>query len=682
MALKEYRRKRKFDQTPEPTDEIPSSRRGSLRFVIQKHAASREHYDFRLELEGVLKSWAVPKGPTLTSSNPRLAVQVEDHPMKYGKFEGVIPKGNYGAGTVMIWDSGTYTERGSHTRKESEKALKKGIEAGHITFLLEGKKLKGEFALVKLKRKDAPENGWLLLKKHDAHASRVNVLNLDRSAVSGRTMKQIAEEATSKGEVWLPKRKVAKVQKISPVRSGTLMPRKTKVMQPLSTSKLPEKGKWIFENFNEGARAVAEVESSNVKLYSRMFLPFEKKQAPIVAALAKLGVQAVFDGEIIQEKKNSLYCISDLLFLNGKDLRSLPLKERKKKLASLSKTFSDPLRLKPFFDEAGDCSSPFTVAKRLDSIYQSGISKDWLQFKKVVSTEEKPPLTHLTKVFWPKEGYTKGDLVKYYDSIAEYILPYLYDRPESLHRQPNGLKDEGFFHKDITGFLPKRIQTEKVYSESSRKTINYIVCQDRWTLFYLVNLGCIELNPWLSRRGSLENPDYIVIDIDPDENDFEDVVKTALEVRRVLESVGAASYCKTSGASGLHICVPTGARYSFEEGRIFAEKICKIIHGKFPLLTSVERNPARRKGKIYLDFLQNRRGQTLAAPYSVRPRPGATVSAPLKWSEVKKGLRPTLFTIENMKERLLRVGDLWKPMLDSSVDLEKTMLKLSKLYHI
>jgi DNA ligase D-like protein (predicted polymerase)/DNA ligase D-like protein (predicted 3'-phosphoesterase) len=682
MSLKEYRRKRNFKSTPEPDFKARSSvkaGKGNLTFVIQKHDASRTHYDFRLELKGVLKSWAVPKGPSLTSQDPRLAIQVEDHPLAYGSFEGVIPKGNYGAGTVMIWDSGEYIERGSKGRRDSTKAIQEGIQKGHITFILNGEKLQGEFALVRLQKKGAPDNGWLLIKKHDEYASRQDVTKLDRSVSSGRTMQEIAAQSQEQGDVWLPgkgrRKKVAK----APVRETRSMPRKIRVMQPVSVSKAPEGSDWIFESVGEGLRAVAEVDKSTVRLYSKMFLSFDRKYPSVVAALRTLGVQAVFDGEILREGKDSVYRIHDLLYLNGKDLRGEPLEKRKEILSKLD--VSEPLRLAEFSKKV---SGAHTVAKRANSSYESKISRDWLKFPGAAKAErsqpesDKPPLTHLSKIFWPKEGYTKGNIVDYYDSVADYILPHLKDRPESLHRQPNGIQDPGFFHKDMTGFLPRRISRVNVYSESVKKTLHYFVCNDKWALLYLINMGCIELNPWLSRTESMEKPDYVVIDLDPDENPFDDVIRVAKGVKKVLDSIGVKSYCKTSGGTGLHICIPTGAKYDYETCRLFAEDICKIVQRMFPKFTSLDRSPGKRRKKIYLDFLQNRRGQTLAAPYCVRPRPRAPVSTPLEWSEVKAGLKPEDFTIKNILKRLKRVGDLWAPLLTESENIPKAHLLLKK----
>lgn len=682
MSLKEYSRKRKFEKTPEPRARALKkvNKKGLLTFVIQKHAASREHYDFRLEIDGVLKSWAVPKGPTLLSGDPRLAVHVEDHPFEYGSFEGVIPKGNYGAGTVMIWDFGTYVERSSKGRLDSEAGLRKGLEKGHITFVLTGKKLNGEFALIKIKKKGAPPRGWLLVKKHDAEASRRDVLLENRSAVSGRSMSEIADQAEAKGEIWLPQKGRAK-KPVSPLKNE--MPHRIRAMEPLFATTPPQEGGWCFEPFGKGFRALAEVKDGAVKLYSKSFLPFENKYPPITKALRELENAAIFDGEIFKQKNEFIYSISDLLFYAGKDLRQTTLKERKKILKSLS--LKNPLQVEmgtSAFSDVVPSALGMLVAKRETSIYQSGLSREWLRFRMSARSSDTPPVTHAEKIYFPKDGYTKGDIVRYYSEMAGVILPHLIDRPQSLHRQPDGIRNEGFFHKDMTGFLPKRLQTVRVFSESASKTVNYVCCQDRWSLLYLANLGCIELNPWLSKRQSLENPQFVVIDLDPDGNSFVEVMKVAKVVHKVLESIGAKSYCKTSGATGLHICIPTGGRYSFETAREFAERVCQVVHQKVPKVTSVERNPAKRRGKIYLDFLQNRKGQTLAAPYCVRPRPKAPVSTPLKWSELKPSLKPEHFTVRNIAQRVKRLGDLWQPLLNSSVDIEACMKQLSKKFQI
>lgn len=290
--------------------------------------------------------------------------------------------------------------------------------------------------------------------------------------------------------------------------------------------------------------------------------------------------------------------------------------------------------------------------------------------------KQKVSLKNPTKIYWPKEKYTKGDLFNYYQKVAPYILPYLKDRPESLNRHPNGIGAKNFFQKDVDHMPPAWVKTKKIFSPSNGKNINYLVCEDLPTLLYMVNLGCIEINPWNSRLGNLDKPDYMIIDLDPEGVTFDTVVKVAQMVRQVLEAAGAKCYCKTSGATGLHIYVPLGAKYNYVKVRAAAKLIVEAVHKKIPDISSIERHPEKRKRKVYLDYLQNSKGQTLAVAYSIRPRPGAPVATPLKWSEVKKGLRPEKFTIKNIFKRLKRVGNLWQPVLGKGVDLDKVVKAL------
>ncbi len=287
-------------------------------------------------------------------------------------------------------------------------------------------------------------------------------------------------------------------------------------------------------------------------------------------------------------------------------------------------------------------------------------------------------LTNLQKIYWPEDRYTKGDLIEYYKKISGYMLPYLKDRPESLLRHPNGITGEGFFQKDITQLNAKWLKTKKIFSGSNDKDIKYLICNDEETLIYMANLGCIEINPWFSRINKLENPDYFVIDLDPEEIEFDKVVETALAVKEVLDKAGAESYCKTSGATGLHIYVPLGAKYDYDFAKEFAHIIAKLVNAKVPAITSLERSPSKRKKKVYLDYLQNRKGQTLAAPYSVRPRPGAPVSTPLDWSEVKEGLNPADFNMKNIFSRLKQKGDIFKKVLSAGIDIKKCINNLQK----
>jgi bifunctional non-homologous end joining protein LigD len=286
-------------------------------------------------------------------------------------------------------------------------------------------------------------------------------------------------------------------------------------------------------------------------------------------------------------------------------------------------------------------------------------------------------LTNLNKIFWPKEGYTKGDVVSYYYNVAPYMFPYMKDRPQSLNRYPNGIEGESFYQKNMAGKIDKWLKTFRRVSESTNTPKHFLVCANEATLIYMANLGCIEMNPWHSTIQHPDNPTWSVIDLDPADISFEKVIETALMVKQVLDALGVDSFPKTSGSTGIHIYIPFGTGYSYEQSKQFAELIAILVHQQLPEFTSIERNPQKRKDKIYIDYLQNRPIQTISAPYSVRPKPGATVSAPLDWSEVKKGLQMSRFTMKNMMERLRTEGDLFTGVLGKSVDLQLIMQNLA-----
>jgi bifunctional non-homologous end joining protein LigD len=855
MALEEYKKKRKFEETPEPSGDGKADG-GPLLFVVQKHKASRLHFDFRLELNGTLKSWAIPKGPSMNPADKRLAVMVEDHPLDYRSFEGVIPEGNYGGGTVMVWDEGNYGPFDAPTREDAERILSAALEKGHLTFVLNGKKLKGEFALVKLRK--GGENDWLMIKANDDLANTDDVQKQDKSILSGRSMDEITAESVETGDVWGSAPDAAANIDLSDAPEAP-MPHKIKPMLSTPVEEPFDRKDWIFEIKWDGYRAIAEVAHGDVKLYSRNDQPLNQQYPPIVEALAGLGVEAVFDGEVVvvdekgvsrfemlqnyrQSGGRLIYYVFDLLWLNGHDLRELPLKRRKEILASFIPK-DGPIRLSSHIDEAGcsffeaataqglegiiakDGSSPYRVGVRnrewikikarlkrnaviggfteprggrqhlgalilgayqgdelvyightgggsddkvlrelrtkLDPLIQDkspfknapkpnapvhwvepklvcgvlftemtsegilrqpilqGLKKDVppdeVTLEAVVAdvevqqdsapdvhvgshqdSDSKEPemkkteklsdgklelsgkslrLTNLSKVYWPDDGYTKGDLVAYYKDVAQFMLPHLEGRPESLNRFPNGINQPSFYQKDITD-KPDWATTVKVRSDSEDKEITYFVVEDEAALVYLANLGCIEMNPWLSRMESLDNPDFLVIDLDPEGISFDEVVRAALVVKEILDAAGATSVVKTSGASGMHIYVPLGAAYNYDQARMFAEVVAQIGNQRLPETTSVARMPAKRPDRVYLDYLQNRRGQTLAAPYSVRPRPGATVSTPLSWDEVKPGLDPTKFTIRNTMKRLERLGDIFIPALGQGIELAKCLDKM------
>ncbi|HEY3308535.1 MAG TPA: DNA ligase D [Desulfuromonadaceae bacterium] len=846
MGLEEYKKKRDLDKSHEPAGK-PAQTRKKLSFVIQKHAASHLHYDFRLELDGVLKSWAIPKGPTLDPSIKRLAMQVEDHPYDYKDFEGIIPKGNYGAGEVIIWDEGHYSSL--EPGKKDEESIRKGFYKGDLKFILHGHKLKGEFALVRIRRDD--DKSWLLIKKHDEFASTRDI-TLNEESV--RTRHKI--EAKSNRRTPEKGRAGSADQLAKAIHAP--MPHAITPMLASSIKEPFDGADWIFEIKLDGYRTIAEIENGNVLLYSRNNLSFNNTFAALISPLETIDHAAVLDGEVVAlddkgkadfqllqnyrrtGRGNIFYFIFDLIYLDGKDLRNLPLIMRKELLADILPVaqqirYCDHIAQEgiKFFQLARKNDLEGIVAKKASSSYQTGKrSKDWLKikiklqqeaiicgfteprggrkyfgalvlgvyekkeltyiglsgggfdenslkeihamllpliqaepsFKERVKTDmpvkwvkpvmvcevsftewtgdrvmrhpiflglrddkapesavreifstdvgdDTPPgdvtdreekeadlgglktgkqekivtveghrikMTNLDKIFWPEEGYSKGDVIDYYRKYARYILPYLKDRPESLYRTPGGLVDEGFYQKEAGQLPPKWVQTEEIFSKHNDKNIRYFLCQDEATLVYMANLGCIEINPWLSRIQNLDKPDYLVIDLDPEEIAFEKVVEAALVVNEVLKKAGAKGFPKTSGATGIHIYVPLNARYEFDTAVRFAQLVAVIANNEVPDFTSITRFPGKRQKKVYLDFLQNRAGQTLAAPYSIRVQPGATVSTPLKWAEVKPGLDPTDFTIRTIGDRLAKTGDLFEGVLGPGIDISKCIKRLDK----
>jgi bifunctional non-homologous end joining protein LigD len=296
------------------------------------------------------------------------------------------------------------------------------------------------------------------------------------------------------------------------------------------------------------------------------------------------------------------------------------------------------------------------------------------QVKKVNGHELK--LTNLSKIYWPKEGYTKRDLINYYYQMAPYILPYLKDRPQSMLRHPDGIKGFSFFYKNIKGKGPDWLETYNYHSETDGEDKEYLVAKDDASLLYMASLGAIEMNPWHSKVQSEDYPDWCIIDLDPAKNTFDQVIEAANVTREILESMGCSCYAKTSGSTGIHVYIPLGAKYTYDESKEFARIIATLVHRELPAYTSIERAVKNRKGKMYIDFLQNRPQATVSAPYSVRPKPGATVSMPLHWEEVKKGLKMTDFTIENAYARVREIGDIFKPVLGKGIDMAKAI----KLY--
>ncbi|HEX3008039.1 MAG TPA: non-homologous end-joining DNA ligase [Bacteroidales bacterium] len=287
--------------------------------------------------------------------------------------------------------------------------------------------------------------------------------------------------------------------------------------------------------------------------------------------------------------------------------------------------------------------------------------------------------THLSKPYWPDEKITKRDMLNYYYQVAEYILPYLKDRPQSLNRFPNGIKGGSFYQKDVKGKAPDWIKTFP-YTNSEGEEKEYTVGWDEATLLWMASMGCIEMNPWFSRIQNPDNPDFCIIDLDPDKNTFDQVIEAALATKRILDALNVPSYPKTSGSTGMHIYIPLGAKYTYDQSQMFAKLVVNLVHNEIPQFTTLERMVNNRQGKMYLDFLQNRPGATIASVYSLRPKPGATVSMPLHWEEVKKGLKMKDFTIHNTIDRLKAEGDIFKGVLAEGIDLESVLEKAQSVY--
>ncbi|MGX5818024.1 non-homologous end-joining DNA ligase [Chitinophaga lutea] len=922
MSLSEYKKKRDFKQTAEPAAG-KSARSKKHIFVIQRHHASHLHYDFRLEMDGVLKSWAVPKGPSLNPEDKRLAMAVEDHPYDYKDFQGEIPAGNYGAGYVYIWDKGTYDLLEENGKPFDKQALQEW-HSGNLKIVMHGKKLKGEFALVKMKGRE--ENSWLLIKHKDKYAVKgaydaeeftpQRVIDKGKGSAGG---KKAAAPAPKKAA---PKKAAAATaKKASPKKAAVPVKKKAPAGEPMKEWYKPmlatlvdepfDREGWIFETKWDGYRAIAAVRDGKAELYSRNQLSFNEQYAPVKKAVEAIPHNVVLDGEVVvlgkanrsdfqslqnyktTKKGNLVYEVFDLLHLNGHELQQLTLLERKTLLQQIVEQLDDPLvqysghvegKGVAFFNKAVKQGWEGIIAKEADSLYAEGArSGQWLKVKVlnrqeaviagytaprgsrkkmgalvlgvyeegklryighcgggfnerllhdvyerlrplettrspfdtkvpvnmpvtwvkptlvcevkfsewtggghlrqpifIAMRDDKPAkdvkrelpkhvtmkknearemevaledavktpaakktgapekkaaakkadarekaapakkasaperkaapqkaapakseataskatgvskkssampdervltlnrqqvtLTNQNKYYWPKEKITKGQLIDYYLAVAPYLLPHLKDRPLSLNRFPNGINGPSFYQKDLdTATIPGWLKTEPVFSESNNKTVDYLVCNNEATLAYMINLGCIEVNPWLSRISKQENPDYVVIDLDPEDIAFRHVVDTANVVHEVLEGLGIQGFCKTSGATGLHIYIPVGAKYSYETSRLFAELVAREAHSRLPDVTSVVRAKSKRQKRVYIDFLQNSRGQTIAAPYSARPKPGATVSTPLHWEEVNGKLDVRAFHIGNTLDRLKTEGELWEKISTIKNDLK------------
>jgi len=937
-VLNEYRKKRHFEKTPEPAGKVRGS--GDRVFVVQKHAATRLHYDLRLEVDGVLKSWAVPKGPSMNPGDKRLAVQVEDHPFEYRKFEGSIPKGQYGGGEVIIWDEGTYAPEGNMSARDQ-------LARGELKFQLHGEKLRGSFVLVRL-RKPGTKNEWLLIKHRDSFADdKWDAEQHAESVVSGRTLEDIAEGRPASRE-----RRVVDASEM-PGAVEAPMPKMPGGVRA-TLAELREKPfsdpNWIFEIKWDGVRAIAQIEDGETTLWARSGRDVTREYPEFKDLAAKFQLtNAIVDGEIVtldedgrsnfQKLQNRLgvqnpsqkltqsvplnYYAFDLMYADGYDLRKAPLVARKELLQKVltgngKVHYSEHIEEKgeELFEAARARGLEGIIAKIKDSTYSGTRTSSWLKLKivneldavvagytegrgsrkyfgalvlglyagrelkfigsvgtgfdegtqksifdklqelriaecpferapalrekvdwvkpelvarvkyanwttddhlrapvflslrndrtakdctfedakpdpveEIPETESPKPrarkgmtaktkalktavhetgpsepaepensvrkvttasvaarrvsgvekgaglrglrpalhdvarathaarwsksgsastasdaekelrtghqetmdvesdgqrvhLTHLNKIYFPEVGLKKRDLLAYYYRMADYILPFLKDRPMVLRRYPDGVGGKAFFQKEAPSFLPDWIKTATVYSDERGGEMQYILANNRATLLYLTNLGCIDHNPWSSRAESQDRPDWVFFDLDPTPGTpFSSVLHVAREIYNMLKSIRMQCFLKTSGASGFHIFIPLEARYSYEQTRTFAEVVGRLVAAENPKLTTFERTVSKRpKGHILIDALQNASGKPLACAYSVRAEPQAPVSTPLAPEELSKNISPDQWTLKNFDERIENVGDLWKDFWKKRQTLDRALELLAKKF--
>ena len=891
--LSRYNEKRNFKNTSEPKGAVRGEPEDKIlrSFVVQKHDASHLHYDFRLESEeGVLKSWAVPKGPSMNPNTKRLAMMVEDHPFDYLHFEGTIPKGNYGAGTVIVWDTGSYSVK---------EPLLIQLQSGKVSVELYGNKLKGLFKLIRTKK----ENQWLLIKARDRYASEDDLTLISpESILSGKSNSDIESETgvslSSKSDLSIDKSSTSKKASKKKNNIQTLFP-KIKPMLAQPFEKAFDSKEWVFEVKWDGVRAIVYKSNNSIMIQSRNGNDITRLYPEVVNAV-KLSLRqsksVILDGEIVvlneqgipdfhvhqhrmhvqntheimslSVKNPSTYYVFDILYDEGKNLENLGYLERRQILGSILKT-NDTIRISEYIDEKGtqilasskELNLEGIVAKNKNSIYREGIrSRDWLKIKntktqdcviigytrglgsrvsqfgslvlavysvkekkfkfaghagtgfndqtlseiklklKALETRSKPVdkipylnretiwlnpvlvaevkfdewtpdgilrapvflrlrddkkpeeciieadkpsrslsevgnepkytkatnsqinksndmanivVTNPKKIYWKAtknhRAYLKRDLIGYYDRISDVILRQLEDRPLSLSRYPNGIHGKSFYQKDWDQKKPEFVTTAEIHSEHRGDSINYIVCNNKETLLWVANLGCIEMHPWYSRikdfRGcsnsdliyeekcGLNFPDFIVFDLDPyiysgkekkDEEPqyniagFKAAVDIAHELKDIFRDLKINSYLKTSGRSGLHIYVPISNIYSYEQTKAFAEAIANVMYKKYPKKVTLEWSTSKRKGKVFFDYNQNARGKTIASVYSIRPTPDATVSMPIEWKDIDEIL-PTEFTITNAPDIICKSAGGWDAMLSDKQDIGKLISQAQEI---
>ena len=804
--LATYNAKRDFARTAEPAGTLVPGR--GNRFVVQKHDATRLHWDFRLEVGGVLKSWAVTRGPSLDPGEKRLAVRTEDHPLGYATFEGTIPAKEYGGGTVMLWDRGTWAPIAGKSAKDLDK--------GHLHFVLDGERMKGEWLLIRLKPrgKETREN-WLLRKIDDAHAGGADTLveTALTSVATGRTMDEIAEgkilPGTGRGTGETggggkPRARRARPNPSTPASRRSPSPFRggSDVLQ-LATlvDAVPAGSGWLHEVKYDGYRALVAVGGGAAKVYTRSGLDWTDKFPGIAEAAAAIDTPALIDGEIVAMKDGKpdfstlqdaistggemILFAFDLLEAGGEDCRARPLVERKQRLAALLPPGEPRLQFAEHVIGAGEklfdamCAEGLEgiVSKRVDAPYRAGRGKAWLKVKcthrqefviigwlpssakgrglrslllglnedgrlryagkvgtgfdadtqamlagrleklarktapvevpraaargavwvrpslvaevafaeftaenvvrhasfiglrgdkpaeAVVAEKPAPPppassvkISSRERVIFPEDGITKGELADYYARMAGVMLPWVARRPISLVRCPQGRAKQCFFQKHDAGSFGDQVHHIDI-REKDGGTEPYLYVEDAEGMLACVQMGTIEFHGWGSRVDDVETPDRLVFDLDPDEGlDFADVKGAAEHIKSVLADVGLTSFPMLSGGKGVHVVVPLSPQAEWPAVKSFADRFARALAADQPERFTATMTKAKRKGRIFIDWLRNQRGSTAVLPYVVRARPGAPVAAPVAWSEFKGLDTAARWTLRDAGELIERAG--------------------------
>ncbi len=732
--LGDYQRKRRPDATNEPFGEdVPASTtEGTLSgaFVVHLHDATRRHYDLRLEVGGVLASFAVPRGPSLDPEEKVLAVKTEDHPIEYLDFEDVIPPGQYGAGPMIAWDRGVVTYLEGPAEEE--------IANGKIHVELHGLKLRGRYALVKL-TKSAKGDEWLLFKKADQHASKERdiVKELPRSVLSGLTVEELpdaerigeaqVDRAHGRGAPRLTARTTREL--FAPERSPLIAPRTKTAVLPRAA------GGWLYDAELDGVRVLAVRDGDMVSLRqwtaNGTAQSIEDFYPDVVRALRALPCRrVVIDGELVAFDASGhpsskllaqrvgriakldthrattltpvLLIAKDLLALGDADVRPLPLDTRRALLAELLPAIgfvrgAPPLEgaLAPILALCSELGVATVVAKKKSSPYTIDPKKtEWISRDTGASPRSRVTIDHLAsdaaavhrhvsvtnraKVFWPEEGYTKGDLCDYYASIAEVILPHLADRPVILVRYPDGIAGKNFYQWNVPPGMPPWVRTLSVGEPGDEQKRGFLL-DDASTLLYIANLACIPLHILACRVPKLEQADFFTVDFDVKQSSLMHAVTLAKRLHEHLDAIGLPSFPKTSGQSGLHVLVPLGEGQSFTTARALADLLGKLLVEELPDIATMERVVARRGERVYVDTGQTGQTRAIVAPYSVRAVPGATVSTPLSWDEVESSLDPRAFTMRTVPARVAKHGDPMRTLLATRPDIARAVEQLSDL---